>query len=110
MNRRRRVPRVLVLLGLLTALALALPTGAAAQPAPDAPAPAGADPAGSAPSAGAPTGAPSAPAQCSCPTIDIFGLLQPALDRMLPGLFNRALTGLLDTLVSGLRWLVGLIL
>ncbi|HEY3081069.1 MAG TPA: conjugal transfer protein TrbL family protein [Chloroflexota bacterium] len=29
---------------------------------------------------------------------------------MLPGLFNRALTGLLDMLVNGLRWLVGLIL
>jgi hypothetical protein len=96
-----------VLLALLIAGVLALPASAAAQVPPGAPPSIGIAPLPAPPAGDKATGAPAAPAQCNCPPVDIFGLLQPALDRMLPLAFDRILVQSLRIASSGLRGLVG---
>jgi hypothetical protein len=92
---------------LLTAGVLAAPAGVDAQAIAGAPPPVGAVPAPASPIDDKATGAPAAAAQCNCPPVDIFGLLQPALDRMLPLAFDRILVQALRIVTGGLRGLVG---
>ena len=110
----RRGLLVLLVLALLAPANLAAPAGAAAQSVDDAPAqstpaspasPAATDPeSASTPSAGHPTTTPGGGG------IDVFALVQSALERLLPDIFKRTLTGFLQMLVDGMRWLVGLVL